>query len=965
MNEPSVLKVLLLDDNPGDRRFVQSALEQFSSPKLRVNEADSLEAALACLAEGGIGLILVDATFGDQGRDAVTRLRKKAGSAPVVVLTHQKDEALLLSCLERGAHALAQKNGNGENLLLEIRRALARATAPAGPNVVDHLADHAPALLWVSDAEGRWTFTNPSWLKFTGRTSAQALADRWKEGLHPDDLPQADRLFVQAAEAKSGLKREYRLKNHAGEYRWIMDEASPFLNERGELAGYIGTCTDITEHVKLEEALTHSEERFRLAAQCASDFIYEWDIPSGNVTWYGQVDENLGYAPGEFPRTVEAWEGVIHPEDRHQVMEAVSRHLATGGRFYEKYRVVRKDGAVLYWTDHGGAVLNAEGKPVKWVGAASDISDGMRAKESLQASEKLWHTLFEAANDIMLLLDERHEILAANRRAVEAYGHREEELVGRKFSALRADAASRDGDAPFDAALDGTVFEAMHRRKDGKTFPVEASLRPFTVNGRTQFVLVARDITERRQVEEDREQLLARERAAHAEAEAAQWRFAFLAEASTLLTSSLDYATTLERVARLAVPYVADWCLIHIPDGERLKPLAVAHVNPAKVEVIKELENRFPSRADMPHWAGKVIRTGTSEIYATIPDLIIAAVAHNRDHQNAIQALHLKSAMVVPLTARGKTLGAITFLSAESQRVYTAQDLAFAEDLANRAALAVDNARLYRDAQEAVRTRDHFISLASHELRTPITVILGYTQLLLRGMDPARANHQPMDPAHVQNQLKNIERSTHRLNKLIEEFLDVTRLQKNGLKIQPERMNLSELLTSVVDSVRVREQANPSAPHFQWDIKVPTEGPVWGLWDKSRLEQVLLNLLDNAVKYSPAGGKIVVSLSLEDERPGGGNRQAHIAVRDEGIGVPAEERGKIFHTFFRATNLTGRNVKGMGLGLAVCKGIVDMHGGRIWTDSDGQERGSAFHVVLPNAALSETIPALQSNFQTN
>jgi len=593
------------------------------------------------------------------------------------------------------------------------------------------------------------------------------------------------------------------------------------------------------------QALQASEERFRIAAEHASDLIYEWDIASHRLQWFGNVDEKLGYEPGEFPRTLQAWEEVVHPEDRPRVLTAVERHLKTRAPFFEEYRVLRKDGEVLYWTDSGAAIwTNGDETPAKWVGAVTDITD-------------------------------------------------------------------------------------------------------------------------RKQAEEEREELLAREKAAHAEAEAAQWRFAFLAEASTLLTSSLDYSTTLERVARLAVPYLADWCVIDMPDDDgAIRRLAVAHVDPAKVELAKKVERRYPTHPDSPFGPARVLKTGVSEIYPAIPDSIIVAIAHDEDHLTILRELGFKSAMSVPLVARGRALGVLTFISAESGRHYNSTDLTLAEDLAARAALAVDNARLYRDARDAVRAREQFISVASHELRTPITVIQGYTQLLLRVLERSAANFPSLGPTpghpegfgppQMTGYLKSIERSTVRLNKLIEELLDLSRLQNRGMTIAKEKMNLAELLLTVVESVRIREQNAPGASPMIWKVQLPETG-VWGAWDKSRIEQVLVNLLDNALKYSPSGAEIAVGLEIDGEN-------AHAWIADQGIGIPPEERSKIFQPFFRATNVAsgGRTLPGLGLGLSICREIMDLHEGRIWVESAGPKKGSVFHMSLPGV-VNEPAPSARES----
>lgn len=460
----------------------------------------------------------------------------------------------------------------------------------------------------------------------------------------------------------------------------------------------------------------------------------------------------------------------------------------------------------------------------------------------------------------------------------------------------------------------------------------------FDARGEAQYAItIWHDVTER--MREDRNQR-------------------YLAQASDALGASLDYATTLRTVAQLSVPGIADWCTVDIvEDGGPTRQVALAHVDPAKVKWAEELRTRYPPDPNAPTGLPQVIRTGRPEF---VPEISIESLSAGLDAEQLaiLRELGLTGYMIVPLISRDRTLGAITFVSAESGRRFDQGDLQLALDLARRAALAVDNARLYREARQAIELRERFLSIASHELRTPVTVISGYTELLLRMIDRAAqqtAGPGPLDGERVQANLKKIEREVRRMEQLIGELLDVTRLQNDTLSLTRVRLDLAALVGRVVEDARRRQEQGLYPDNIDFRLSLPDKAGVWGAWDEGRMEQLLLNLIENAVKYSPAGGVVGLRLTSELIESIGASptRMAHLVVQDHGIGIPRSEQGQLFNPFFRAFNASSRKYAGLGLGLSICRGIVQAHGGCIWAESDGEERGSTFHIILP---ITETVP---------
>ena len=441
-------------------------------------------------------------------------------------------------------------------------------------------------------------------------------------------------------------------------------------------------------------------------------------------------------------------------------------------------------------------------------------------------------------------------------------------------------------------------------------------------------VVVMHDITERRRAEAEHAEFI-REQATRALAEAARRRFAFLAQASTLLAASLDYETTLANVARLTVPYLASWCCVDmVEDDGSICRLEVA--TDPEHDAAREL-SRHPPRRDTAHPVAIVLETGQSEFWPEITDAMLVAAAPNPEHLAVLRSLKPRSSMAVPLRARGRVLGVMTFATAEPGRRYEPADLALAEDLARRAALAVDNARLYREAREAIRARDEFLTVAAHELKTPLTSLRGFSQLTLRQLD----RDDPPDPRRVRHALQRVDEQSGRLSRLVSQLLDVSTTEDGGLTLERSPTDLVDLVRGVVAAAQARTGRHALTVH------APSE--VLAHVDPLRLSQVVTNLVDNAIKFSPNGGPIDIEIST---RPGS---TARVAVTDRGIGIKPKDRERVLERFPRTR--VGDYAAGMGLGLWISRRIVDLHGGRIAVETPAGG-GTRLVVSLPTGLSS-------------
>jgi signal transduction histidine kinase len=401
----------------------------------------------------------------------------------------------------------------------------------------------------------------------------------------------------------------------------------------------------------------------------------------------------------------------------------------------------------------------------------------------------------------------------------------------------------------------------------------------------------------------------------------------FIAHVSAVLAESLDYEGTLAAVARLAVPFAADLCLVDVlDDAGKMQRVAVAHRDP----VVEEWHRR--ARGQNRRWAGQalaaeILTAGHGLLTPEITPALLEKYVENPDVRSMLIQIGVSSGITVPMLARGRALGAIILCLCGGQRRYGQADLALAEELARRAAVAIDNARLYRAAQDAVRARDEFLTVASHELNTPITSLLLLAQTL-------RDTRQEMTEPALEHALEVMARQTRRLSTLVQELLDVTRVQAGALRIRREPVDLAWMVRDVAE--HLVEEGRPARREVELQLPARLEGQ----WDRGCLEQIVSNLLSNAFKFG-AGRPVVVV--LEELEPGPDGR-VRLQVRDQGIGVPPDRLTDIFDPFARA--VPASNYGGLGLGLYIVRSLVRALQGRVSADSTlGQ--GSTFTVELP------------------
>jgi PAS domain S-box-containing protein len=666
---------------------------------------------------------------------------------------------------------------------------------------------------------------------------------------------------------------------------------------------------------RAEERLWERSELFRVTLASIGDAVITTD-PAGVVTFVNPAAEALtGWAAAEAAgRPVEEVFRIVNEHTWQPPENPALRALRDGMivGLANHTALIARDGRVRLIDDSAAPIRDGSGAVAGAVMVFRDVTDRRRAAEA----QAFLAAIVESSDDAILSKALDGVILSWNAGAERLFGYTAEEAVGRPIT-LILPPDRIDEEAAILARLRRGEridhYETVRLAKGGRPIHVSLTISPVRDSaGRIVAASnVTRDITGSKRAERDAR---------------------FLADASAALASLVDEVSAMQKMARLAVPFFADWCAVDMRDGESLRRVAVAHVDPAKVQLAHELHRRYPPDPAAPHGIWHVVRAGEPELVPEITDEMLAATIRDPEQLRAIRELGLRSYMGVPVAARGKVLGAITFIAAESGRRYDSRDLAVAEDLARRAAVAVENARLYQALREADRRKDEFLATLAHELRNPLAPIRNGLEVM---------KQSGADPGQVRHAREVAERQVDHLTKLVNDLVDVSRIARGRIELRKEPVDLGELVTRAVEAARPTIDAEGHA----LAVRLPA-GPVRLVADPVRLTQVLVNLLVNAARYTDRGGRIEVAAGREGD-------EAVVRVRDTGIGLAAESLGRVFEPFVQVAPAGHRSQGGLGIGLTLARSLAELHGGTVTAESPGPGRGSTFTVRLP---LTETEP---------
>ena len=664
-----------------------------------------------------------------------------------------------------------------------------------------------------------------------------------------------------------------------------------------------------------------SRESLETTLKSIGDAVISTD-DAGRVVFMNAVAERLTGWPvaSALSRPLAEVFHIVHEETRREVESPVEKVLREGYvvGLANHTVLVARDGSETPIDDSGAPIHDEEGRIRGVVLVFHDITERRRAEQILRESEqraRLLAAIVESSDDAVIGKTLEGVVTSWNAAAERMYGYTSEEAVGRHISFIVPPELSGELQEIMSRLSRGERVEHLQTvrlRRDGQRLDVSVTISPI-LDSSGQWVgasTIARDITEHKRTEE-------------------RLRF-----------SSLDYEATLERLARLSVAALADYCLIDlVGDDGSVRRVAASHRDAALQPLVERLRD-FPP-GPQPAGVPQVLRTGRPEALPDVTDEIFPSLARDKEHERVLRELGLKSFITVPLVARERTIGALTLSSTRERREYTSEDIAFAQEIANRAALAIENARLYKRAQEVNRAKDEFLATLSHELRTPLTPVLGWTHMIRSGL---------LNEAETAQGIRTIEKNSQSLSHLINDLLDMSSILSGKMRIERAPVELSSVVREAVETVR------PLADARRVALEVETGGlsPVVS-GDRTRLVQVFWNLLNNGVKFSREGGRVHVRFESA-------NGAARISVEDEGEGIAPEFLPHVFERFRQADMGTTRQHGGLGIGLALVKSFVEAHGGTVAASSPGEGRGSAFAVTLPalSTAASDARASVES-----
>jgi PAS domain S-box-containing protein len=800
----------------------------------------------------------------------------------------------------------------------------------------------------VQDRDGNVVYANEAAARLMGFDSAAALInasaderlpriqifDEEGQPLAFDSLP--GRQALRTGSENEKVMRFFMVMT--GEEYWAIVRGVPVFDVQGRVRYAISIFHDITERRRNEQERQQLLERIESKRAMLEAVLHQLpmgvlivDMPSGKMLRGNKQFSQIWRYPTESFENYAAFrQGKgFHPDGRPiQVGEwPLERALRSGEQVHnEEIEIVRGDNTRATIEVSAGPIRDAAGNSIAAVVMLDDVTERKQAEEQIRFQARLLETVGQA----VIASDVEGNITYWNQASEKLFGWSRDEVHGKNVMAIMpTDASYAPSVDIMELVRSGQQWrgETEVRHRNGHNVPLLTVLSP-VMDERRQVVGIigtSTDLTERKRQEEGQR---------------------LLAEAGAVLASSLDYTTTLESVARLAVPTLADWCSVDVLDEEgNLRRLAIAHQDPAKVAWGYELYRRYPPDPNAPVGVTHVMRTGQSELIEEIKDELLVEIVRKPELLQIVRDLGFRSAMNVPLVARGRILGVLSFVSAESGRLYNQRDLEVAEELARRAGLAVDNALLYQEAQQARevaevanRSKDEFLATLSHELRTPLTAMVGWTDLMRNKM---------LTPEQQERALEVIARSTRTQTQLIEDLLDVSRIITGKLRIRMQRVPLGPIVEAAVETVRPAAEAKKLKLHCEM-----TEQDLYVAGDEARLQQVVWNLMANAVKFTAPEGVVEVTLSAI-------NDQACLQVRDNGRGIAAEFLPHVFDRFRQADSTSTRNYGGLGLGLSIVRHLVEMHGGNATVQSEGEGQGAVFTITLP-LLRNETASTLSS-----
>jgi len=768
------------------------------------------------------------------------------------------------------------------------------------------MTDTAPMLVWMSGTDQCCNYFNQSWLKFTGRTLEQEQGNGWIEGMHPADVQTYLDTYTTAFNARRAFEMEYRHRRFDGEYRWIFSTGVPRFAPTGGFLGYIGSCFDIHGRKQAEAALRESEARFRMLADNISQFAWMADA-DGWVFWYNRRWFEYTGTTLEEMQSV-GWQQTLHPDHRDRVIQHFNHCLQTGLAWEDIFPLRGQDGSYRWFLSRAQPIRDTNGSISRWFGTNTDITEQRQIEEALRNSEERLRSFVEADVVGILFCNIYGVIHDANDELLRIIGYTREDVQTGKLrwtNITPSEYLAIDEQMIIDARQTtgaSAPYEKEYIRKDGSRVPV---LVGFSLVGKTREEAVAfiLDLSDRKQAEAAIRRSEDRLRIAIESAQLGTWDL-------SLSTSKLTWDVGCKTMFGLP------------PDAETSLEIFFQSLHPDDVERVEQ-----------------VVQSALDPLSGGTYDVEYRAIGIQDGVERWIKARGQAyfDPTGKPLRFTGTVLDITEQKRAEAER----EHLLRREQAAREA------------AEKANRIKDEFLAVLSHELRSPLNPILGWSRLLQKGK---------LNPTKSQKALETIERNAQLQAELIEDLLDVSRILQGKLSLAVGPVNLASTIQAAIETVRLAAEAKS----IQIETTLaPNIGFVLG--DSTRLQQVVWNLVSNGVKFTPTGGRVEVRLEQISNLEGshslgelGSERMdtrlltapqpcayAQITVNDTGKGIAPDFLPHVFDYFRQEDGATTRKFGGLGLGLAIVRHLVELHGGTIRADSPGEGLGATFTVHLP------------------
>jgi PAS domain S-box-containing protein len=840
--------------------------------------------------------------------------------------------------------------------------------------------EHAVFGAFQTTPDGKFLRANDALAQLLGYSSSRELVESVTDigqqiHVSPERRAELARKLEEQGELRNFEAQAYR---RDGSVIWLSFSARAIRDAGENVVRYEGIVEDITGRKQTDVELREVGNRLNATYNMAAVGISEIDMNGRFLAVNDRFCEITGYGREELLER--RFQDITHPDDvKHDADLFESLKAGEIETYRLEKRYVHKNGSPIWIELNVSMVRDESGKPAYRIGVVQDITARKRAEEDAEAAQRRLSFLAEASaivtssleyektldNLARLVVGRLGDLCSIDmvddglvRRVALAHVDPEKEKLfagmektykpARESShpVLRVTTSRRSElvNGITEETLKASARNAKHLKvlralgvRCAMVVPLIAGARCLgamtivsTESGRRYEqvdLALAEELARRAALAIENASLYEAEQNARAAAEGAQQRLWFLAEANAVLSSSLDLETTLSRVAGLAVPWLADCCAVHIFPADGLEPRsAISHIDPAKEELVRQLHDQYAPAPGESHPIIQMMDTKASVLIKDIGDKEIASLVRDEAHREILRRLDFKSYMVVPLVARGRLFGAMTFATSAGKRPYTEDDLSLAEELARRAALALDNSRLYDEAQRiqdalrvALEAKDEFLGVMSHELRTPITAVYGGTRVL-------RSRGERLDEESKARLLEDIEQESERLFRMVENLLVLSRLEL-GQQVATEPVLAQRVIGKLASAFKQRRPGRPL------EVKVDEQMPAVAA-EPHYLEHVLRNLLTNADKYSASDTTIEIEARIEGD-------EAEIVILDRGPGIAPEETETIFERFYRSDRTSGQ-AAGIGLGLTVCKRLMEAQAGRVWArprEGGGLEAG--------------------------